>query len=86
MDQVSRFRGTRLFCYWVVFFNMAIFSFDCHSYADRDENKGSLEQGAPFSKEMKMPIFKLKRIVVIVNQFLKLKRLLLDKSSILHLP
>ena len=50
------------------------------------ENKGWLEQEAPFSNEIEMVIFKLKRIVVLVHQFSKLKRLLRDKSAIFYLP
>ena len=48
-----------------------------------DENKGWLEQEAPFLNEIGMVILKLKRIVDLVHQFSKLKRLLRDKSAIL---
>ena len=43
-----------------------------------DENKGWLEQEAQFSNEIEMFILKLERIVVLVHQFSKLKRLLKD--------
>jgi len=46
------------------------------------DNKGLLEQEAPFSHEIEIVILKLKRIVVLVHQFSKLKRLLRDKSVI----
>jgi len=45
-------------------------------------NKGWLEQEAPFSNEIEMVLLKLKRIVVLVDQFSKLKQLLRDKSAI----
>ena len=50
------------------------------------ENKGWLEQEAPFSNEIEMVILKLKRIVVLVHQFSKLKRLLREKSAFFYLP
>ena len=50
------------------------------------ENKGWLEQEAPFSNEIEMVILKLKKIVVLLHQFSKLKRLLRDKSTIFYLP
>ena len=50
------------------------------------DNKDWLEQEAPFSNGIEMVILKLKRIVVLVHQFSKLKRLLRDKSAIFYLP
>ena len=50
------------------------------------ENKGWLEQEAPFSNEIEMVILKLKRIVVLVHQISKLKRLLRDKGAIFYSP
>ena len=51
-----------------------------------DENKGWLEQEAPFSNEIEMVILRLERIVVLVHQFSKLKRLLKDETVIFYLP
>ena len=52
-----------------------------------DENKGWLEQEAPFSKaEIEMAILKLERIVVLVHPFSKLKPLLKDETVIFYLP
>ena len=49
-----------------------------------DENKGCLEQEAPFSNETEMVVLKLERIVVLVHQFSKLKRLLKDETVIFY--
>ena len=50
------------------------------------ENKGWPKQEAPFSNKIEVVILKLKRIMVLVHQFSKLKRLLRDETVIFYLP
>ena len=81
----SKVRGNcKLFCNWVVFLNALYQSWQPLLFTRGPSDNSPLAHNAPFLNVL--VDFKVKGIVALVNRFSKLKRILFDKRSILHLP